>query len=174
MATFTLRITNALAGRLASTEMRSWLTDFLRLPRPLPPDPGSGEERISLTLPSESVRSAAGFLCCSSSVALRRIAAERLGISAAVHQEVLADHPGGRQSGIPSTFPTQLISGNSFRTTLLPPFHPVSSVRQLSRNSQPVRRISGIEILLSLIPGILFLGWLLFALRGSAKAEWAT
>jgi len=170
MDTFTFRVPDSLAGRLSSVQMRAWLADFLRQPHILPADPGSGEERVSLTLPSEAVRHAATFLRCSQSVALRRIATERLAISfsaAAVHQEAIA----GRQSSIPANFPTQPVSGSSFRTTLLPPFHPVSSVRQLSRNSEPVRRIFGVEILFSLIPTVFFLGWLLFAFRGNSKTE---
>lgn len=59
--------------------MRSWLTQFLRNPRSLPPDLGSGYERISLTLPRELVRDVAGYLCCPPSQALRRLAQERLG-----------------------------------------------------------------------------------------------
>jgi len=174
MDTFTFRVPDSLAGRLSSVQMRAWLADFLRQPHILPADPGSGEERVSLTLPSEVVRHAATFLRCSQSVALRRIATERLAISfsAAVHQEAIAGHPGSRQSTIPANFPTQPVSGSSFRTTtLLPPFHPVSSVRQLSRNSEPVRRIFGVEILFSLIPTVFFFGWLLFAFRGSTKTE---
>ena len=33
MATFTFRISDGLAGRLTSAEMRSWLSDFLRNPQ---------------------------------------------------------------------------------------------------------------------------------------------
>ncbi|PYJ27266.1 MAG: hypothetical protein DME89_09710 [Verrucomicrobia bacterium] len=94
MDTFTFRVPDSLAGRLSSVQMRAWLADFLRQPHILPADPGSGEERVSLTLPSEAVRHAATFLRCSQSVALRRIATERLAISfsaAAVHQEAIAD-----------------------------------------------------------------------------------
>jgi hypothetical protein len=79
MATFTFRIPNNMAGRLSSAAMRSRLTQFLRNPHSLPPDPGSGYERTSLTLPGELVQQAGGFLRCSPSAALRRIAAERLG-----------------------------------------------------------------------------------------------
>ncbi len=80
METFTFRVPESLAGRLSSVQMRAWLADFLRQPHILPADPGSGEERVSLTLPSEVVRHAATFLRCSQSVALRRIATERLAI----------------------------------------------------------------------------------------------
>jgi hypothetical protein len=79
MATFTFRIPDSMAGHLSSAEMRSWLTQFLRNPHPLPPDPGSGYERISLTLPSRLVQTAAFNLRCSPSQALRRLAQEHLG-----------------------------------------------------------------------------------------------
>jgi len=79
MATFTFRIPDSMVGRLGSAEMRSWLSQLLRNPRPLPPDPGSGYERISLTLPRELVRDVAGYLRCSPSIALRRVAAVYLG-----------------------------------------------------------------------------------------------
>ncbi len=79
MATFTFRIPDGMKGRLSSTEMRSWLTQFLRNPHSLPPDPGSGYERISLTLPRGLVQTAAFNLRCSPSQALRRLAQERLG-----------------------------------------------------------------------------------------------
>ena len=79
MATFTFRIPDSMTGRLSSAEMRSWLSDFLRNPHPLPPDPGSGYERISLTLPRELVLAVSQQLRCSPSTALRRLAQERLG-----------------------------------------------------------------------------------------------
>ena len=55
MATFTFRIHDSMAGRLSSSEMRAWLTQFLRNPCSLPPDPGSSAERISQTLSNELV-----------------------------------------------------------------------------------------------------------------------
>ncbi len=72
--TYTLRTTTALGGQLSSGQMRSWVAEFLRRPHPLPADPGAGEYRISLNLPTESVRDLAGLLHCSSSSALRRLA----------------------------------------------------------------------------------------------------
>jgi hypothetical protein len=81
MATFTFRIPDSMAGHLSSAEMRSWLTQFLRNPHPLPPDPGSGYERISLTLPSGLVQTLAFDLHCPPSQALRRLAREYLGPS---------------------------------------------------------------------------------------------
>jgi hypothetical protein len=79
MATFTFRIPDSMAGHLSSAEMRSWVKEFLRNPHPLPPDPGSGYERISLTLPRSLVQTVAFDLRCSPSQALRRLAQERLG-----------------------------------------------------------------------------------------------
>jgi hypothetical protein len=51
MVTFTCRIPDSMAGRLSLADVRSWHTAFLRTPRALPADPGSGYERVSLTLP---------------------------------------------------------------------------------------------------------------------------
>ena len=99
MATFTFRIPDSVTGRLSSAQMRSWLADFLRQPHALPADPGSGEERISLTLPKEAVSDAASLLRCSPSCALRRVAAERLRISAAVVQKTASAHPRTRLNG---------------------------------------------------------------------------
>ena len=76
MTTFTLRSSGSLAEHLSSAKMRSWIKEFLDQPHALPPDPGAGEDRISLTLPAESVRGLAGFLRCSPSEALRRLALE--------------------------------------------------------------------------------------------------
>jgi hypothetical protein len=80
VATFTIRLPDSMAGQLGSAEVRDWLGDFLRAPRQLPDDPGSGDFRVSLTLPEELVRSLAAQLGCSPSTALRRLAAWRLGI----------------------------------------------------------------------------------------------
>ncbi len=79
MTTFTLRASHELAARLSSAEMRSWLDDFVRMPRALPVDPGSGDGRVSLTLPESTVNSVADHCQCGISSALRRIAFERLG-----------------------------------------------------------------------------------------------
>jgi hypothetical protein len=78
MATFTFRIPDSMAGRLSSAEMRSCLTQFLRNPYPLPPDPGFGYERTSLTLLRELVRDIPGYLRRPPNQALRRLAQERL------------------------------------------------------------------------------------------------
>lgn len=76
MTTFTLRSTGALTEHLSSAKMRSWIAEFLHQPHALPPDPGPGDDRISLTLPGDSVHLLAGFLRCSPSEALRRLALE--------------------------------------------------------------------------------------------------
>jgi hypothetical protein len=74
METFTFRIHESLAARLTSAEMRSLLGEFLRQPCHLPPDPGAGGARLSLTLPEALVESVAAYLGCSTSTALRRVA----------------------------------------------------------------------------------------------------
>jgi hypothetical protein len=84
MTTFTLRSSGSLAEHLSSAKMRRCIAEFLDRPHALPPDPGPGEDRISLTLPGESVRGLAGFLRCSPSEALRRLALEAIQPSPAV------------------------------------------------------------------------------------------
>jgi hypothetical protein len=79
MTTFTLRASEETTARLTSAEMRLWLHDFICNPHPLPPDPGSGYGRVSLTLPADAVNVVAGYSKSAISSALRRIAAERLG-----------------------------------------------------------------------------------------------
>jgi hypothetical protein len=87
MTTFTLRAPEEMTTRLTSAEMRSWLHDFIHQPHPLPPDPGSGFGRVSLTLPADAVNVVATYFNSAVSSALRRVAAERLGVG----------HPGGPQ-----------------------------------------------------------------------------
>jgi hypothetical protein len=73
MTEFTVRTTTTLGSQLNSAQMRSWIAEFLRQPHRLPPDPGAGEHRSSLTLPGESVRDLTAYLRCSPSSALRRL-----------------------------------------------------------------------------------------------------
>ena len=84
MTIFTVRTIATQGTQPNSALMRSWIAEFLRQPHPLPPDPGAGENRISLNLPRESVRDLAEFLHCSSSSALRRLALHALRSSPAV------------------------------------------------------------------------------------------
>jgi hypothetical protein len=83
MTEFTVRTTTTLGSQLNSAQMRSWIAEFLRGPRPLPPDPGAGEHRSSLTLPGESVRDLTAYLRCSPSSALRRLALDAMRFSPA-------------------------------------------------------------------------------------------
>jgi hypothetical protein len=80
MTTFTLRAPEEITTSLTSAEMRSWLHDFIYQPHPLPPDPGSGYGRVSLTLPADAVNAVITYSNSSTSSALRRIAAARLGV----------------------------------------------------------------------------------------------
>jgi len=98
MTTFTLRASEALAGRLSSAEMRSWLEDFLRYPHALPADPGSGRGRVSLTLSENAVNAVTEYCQCQVSSVLRRIAVERLGVV----QAVLPRSSSGSQGGNPN------------------------------------------------------------------------
>jgi hypothetical protein len=78
MTEFTVRTTTTLGNQLNSAQMRSWIAEFLRQPHRLPPDPGAGEHRSSLTLPGESVRDLTAYLRCSPSSALRRLALDAM------------------------------------------------------------------------------------------------
>ena len=94
MTTFTLRAPEEITARLTSAEMRSWLHAFICQPHPLPPDPGSGYGRVSLTLPADAVNAVATYSKSAVSSALRRIAAERLGVESLRSPQVYsADHP---------------------------------------------------------------------------------
>ena len=163
MTTVTLRVPESMAEHLTSAQMRSWLVDFLRRPHSLPPDPGPGERRLSLTLSREEVLQVAGFLRCSPSVALRCVAAERLGISSGVAQ---------------STVPARALETRSATTPNWPPllYSRFTSEVPRTNTSKPGKKrgISGIELLFSIIPGIVFLGCLLFAVTRGAKAEIGT
>jgi hypothetical protein len=80
MTTFTFRAPEEITTSLTSAEMRSWLHDFIHQPHSLPPDPGSGYGRVSLTLPADAVNAVATYSNSSTSSALRRIAVARLGL----------------------------------------------------------------------------------------------
>jgi len=82
LKTYTFRVPDNLRRDLDSPAMRVWLADFLAQPRALPPDPGAGEDRVSLTLPTQLVAAVARILRCSSSSALRRVAVDRSGAPA--------------------------------------------------------------------------------------------
>jgi len=97
MATFTFRISEDLRTHLNSAKMRSWIAEFISNPRQVPPDPGPGDGRISLTLPSDNVREVAALLHCEPSCALRRLAAERVGLiskpaSASIPKPAIVPH----------------------------------------------------------------------------------
>src|SRR6266849_7370790 len=80
MQTFTLRIPGSWAGRLSSERVRDWLAAFLQRPTPnLPPDPGAGDSRVSLSLPKRTVKVVSGLLDETESGALRRIIAAHVG-----------------------------------------------------------------------------------------------
>ena len=93
MRTFTLRAPQEITTTLTSAGMRSWLHDFICQPHQLPPDPGSGYGRVSLTLPADAVNAVAIYSKSDVSSVLRRIAAERLGVESPSPQIYSADHP---------------------------------------------------------------------------------
>jgi hypothetical protein len=189
IATFTLRVPIRLAARLSSAEMRSWLADFLRQPHALPADPGSGEKRISLTLPPQLVRDAASFLSCSPSAALRRIAAERLGMSPDIAQGPASNASYPSRYLASSQAPARPVLGNprtGFKAPYLPPtelhegipaVHPPENLIRIwppapassgpnkkipgseSLPGRSVRKIFALPMALSLIPALVFFGW---------------
>jgi hypothetical protein len=61
--------------------MRFWLADFVRFPSLLPSDPGSGDERISLTLPTTFVRHVAGIYTALGTLAVISVLFERRNLS---------------------------------------------------------------------------------------------
>lgn len=75
MQTFSLRLPAPWAARLDSATVRAWLASYLRKPGPLPPDPGPGDARVSLSLPRPPVRTLAAMHDVPVSVALRRLVA---------------------------------------------------------------------------------------------------
>ncbi len=78
METFSFRLPTGWAARIDSATVRAWLADYLRQPGPLPPEPGPGDARVSLSLPRRPVKVLAALLDCSVSSALRRLSAGRL------------------------------------------------------------------------------------------------
>ncbi len=92
--TFTLRASHHLASAMSSRRATGWLADFFRQPHLLPPDPGAGEERISLSLPRRAVKTVAAMHDCSPSEALRRLAADRLSLPQGNFLDVLPEVQG--------------------------------------------------------------------------------
>jgi hypothetical protein len=91
---FTLRVPGSWAGCLSSEQVRDWLAAFLQRPTPsLPPDPGAGDSRVSLSLPKRAVKVVSGLLDETESAALRRIIAAHMGALPARAQYVLPAAP---------------------------------------------------------------------------------
>ena len=156
MMTFTFRIPDSMAGRLCSAEMRSWLTWFLRNPHPLPPDPGSGYERTSLTLPRELVLAVSQQLRCSPSTALRRLAQEHLSPSRA---SAIISPPVPR----PAPFPAQ---AQTSRTAPPVPRHTIATgSRSISQQDKVAAAIG------QLIAGALSLAIVFLILYVSGKLK---
>jgi hypothetical protein len=76
--TFTLRVPSGWTSRLDSARIQDWLADFIHSPRPLPDDPGPGDDRLSLSLQKRRVNVLAAMLDVNPSVALRRLAAHHM------------------------------------------------------------------------------------------------
>ena len=156
MPTFTFRIPDSMAGRLSSADVRSWLTDFQRNPHLLPSDPGSGYERVSLTLPRELVTQVAGYLRCSPSTALRRLAQERL---SPARPSTIIPSPVPR----PAPFPAP---AQPFRTAPPVPRHPAyTPYRSILRQDEMATAIA------ELVAGALTLAIVFLVLYVSGKLK---
>jgi hypothetical protein len=156
MATFTFRVPDSMTGRLSSAEMRSWLTQFVRNPYSLPPDPGSGYERVSLTLPRELVAQVAGYLRCSPSTALRRLAQAYLGPS---RPSPITAPPVPR----PGLFPT--VSSSPRAATPAPRYSLVPGCRSVSQQDKVAAAIG------QLIAGALSMAIIFLILYLSGKLK---
>lgn len=86
MATFSFRAPERWAGQLDSGRVRGWLQEYFRHPQPLPPDPGAGPSRLSLSLPERAVKVLEGLSGDSASGALRRLIAAHITSLAIVSQ----------------------------------------------------------------------------------------
>lgn len=76
--TYTVRVPDSWAG-VGSADVRAMLAGFLQHPAKLPPDPGPGDARLSLSLPARAVKVVAALLDESESGALRRVIAASRG-----------------------------------------------------------------------------------------------
>jgi len=68
-----IRIPDAWAGRVHSEDVRDMLQAFLQRPGPLPPDPGVGDARVSLSVPWRAVKVLEGITGDAASAAMRRL-----------------------------------------------------------------------------------------------------
>jgi hypothetical protein len=73
-----LRIPDEWQGRVHSAHARYLLASFLKQPHDLPPDPGAGEARVSLSVPPRAIKILEGVTGDNPSVALRRLLASAL------------------------------------------------------------------------------------------------
>ena len=76
---FALRVPWSWGGSLDSPRMTGFLADWFQRTHALAPDPGAGERQITLSLPARAVRTFAAAVDEPIAVALRRLAATRLG-----------------------------------------------------------------------------------------------
>jgi hypothetical protein len=78
MATFTFRVPERWVGKIDSKSVQLWLNEYLKNPVVLPPDPGAGKLRISISLPDPTLKIIRRVKEGSISGALRRIVSRRL------------------------------------------------------------------------------------------------
>jgi hypothetical protein len=74
-----VRVPRGWSAHIYSRKVQAWLREFIRTPRILPSDPrAAGGERLCLSLSESELKRVAGYLGCSPSVAIRRLAAHFL------------------------------------------------------------------------------------------------
>lgn len=73
MATVTFRIPEHWAGRVNSKKVQYWLTEYIKHPTSLPPDPGAGDLRVSISVSAQLARILRSVRVGSVGAALRRI-----------------------------------------------------------------------------------------------------
>ncbi len=73
MATVTFRIPEQWAGRLNSKKVQHWLTEYIKHPTSLPPEPGAGHLRVSIPVSAQLARILRSVKVGSVGAALRRI-----------------------------------------------------------------------------------------------------
>jgi len=108
-----IRIPDSWYGRVHSAEVRGWMQSWFQNPYAFPIDPGAGEARISLALPSRAVKVSEGLTGDSPSVALRRLIAVHVPtLSASRYGTPVAAFPEPRHASLasPATQGSRLVA----------------------------------------------------------------
>jgi len=101
-----LRIPSVWEGRLHSAEVRYCLSVYLQRPHALPPDPGAGEVRVSLSVPPRAIKILEAVTGDSASAALRRLMSERLPALPSAIRRPAPAFPNSFKEALPTSEPT--------------------------------------------------------------------